>query len=132
MRMAAPESSDCVRARALLIAAVLFISYAYFYEGGGWNQNSRFDLIRAIIEQRTLRIDAYHGNTEDKALYQGHYYSDKAPGLALLALPAVAAVRPILPSSPARRACRAAFWSGSTSQRTRTRCRARSCGPPPQ
>ena len=96
MRMAAPESSDCVRARALLIAAVLFISYAYFYEGGGWNQNSRFDMIRAIIEQRTLRIDAYHGNTGDKALYQGHYYSDKAPGLALLALPAVAAVRPIL------------------------------------
>ena len=96
MRMAARDSSDCVRARALLIAAVLFISYAYFYEGGGWNQNSRFDLIRAIIEQRTLRIDAYHGNTGDKALYQGHYYSDKAPGLALLALPAVAAVRPIL------------------------------------
>ena len=43
MRMAARDSSDCVRARALLIAAVLFISYAYFYEGGGWNQNSRFD-----------------------------------------------------------------------------------------
>jgi len=43
MRTAAPNICDCVRVRALLIAGVLFISYAYFYEGGGWNQNSRFD-----------------------------------------------------------------------------------------
>jgi hypothetical protein len=26
-----------------------------------------------------VRIDAYHENTGDKALYEGHYYSDKAP-----------------------------------------------------
>ena len=82
--------------RALLIAMVLFVSYAYFYAGGGWNQNSRFDLIRAIIEQGTLRIDAYHQNTRDKAFFRGHYYSDKAPGLALLAVPIVAAARPVL------------------------------------
>src|SRR5216684_9234062 len=92
----AMASAAHVRGRALLIAAVTFISYAYFYEGGGWNQNSRFDLVRAIVEQRTLRIDAYHQNTEDKAFANGHYYSDKAPGLALLAVPIAVAARPWL------------------------------------
>lgn len=75
------------RLRALLLFSVIFISYAYFYEGAGWNQNSRLDMVRAIVEQGTLRIDAFHQNTEDKAFANGHYYSDKAPGLALLAVP---------------------------------------------
>jgi hypothetical protein len=91
-------SAAHVRSRAFLIAAVTFISYAYFYEGGGWNQNSRFDLVRAIIQQHTLRIDEYHENTQDKAFYQGHYYSDKAPGVALLAVPVALASRPVLRS----------------------------------
>src|ERR1700690_3168817 len=82
--------------RALVIAAVLFASYAYFFEGGGWNQNSRFDLMRAVVEQHTLTIDAYHGNTGDKAFFRGHYYSEKAPGVAFLAVPFVAAIRPAL------------------------------------
>ncbi len=95
-----------IRRRALLLGIVIFLSYAYFYEGGGWNQNSRFDMVRAILEQKTLSIDAYHENTQDKALSRGHYYSDKAPGLALLALPVAAASRPLLrevgidPASP--------------------------------
>jgi hypothetical protein len=59
--------------RAVLIAVAAFVSCAYFYEGGGWNQNSRFDLVRAILDENTLSIDAYHENTGDKALYQGHY-----------------------------------------------------------
>lgn len=76
-----------IRMRALLIGAVVLVSCAYFYQAGGWNQNSRFDLVRAVIEQGTLRIDSYHENTEDKAFANGHYYSDKAPGLALVAVP---------------------------------------------
>jgi hypothetical protein len=72
----------------------LFLTFAWFYQAGGWNQNSRFDLVRAIVEERTLRIDDYHRNTGDKARWDGHYYSDKAPGLALAAVPAVAAARP--------------------------------------
>jgi hypothetical protein len=94
--MSTEPASSLIKRRALLISALAFISYAYFYQGGGWNQNSRFDLVRAIVEQRTLRIDAYHENTFDKAYYQGHYYSDKAPGLALLAVPAAALARPLL------------------------------------
>ena len=82
--------------RAGLIALTLWVSYGYFYQAGGWNQNSRFDLLRAILDQHALRIDSYQTNTEDKALFGGHYYSDKAPGLVLLAVPVVAASRPIL------------------------------------
>jgi len=96
MNVSPQISSSSIRLRALLIAAVLLISYAYFYQGGGWNQNSRFDLVRAIIERGTLRIDAYHENTDDKAFANGHYYSDKAPGLALLAVPVAEVTKPLL------------------------------------
>jgi hypothetical protein len=81
---------------ALLLGVVIFFSFAYFYEGGGWNQNSRFDLLRAIVERHTLQIDAYHENTGDKAHFQGHYYSEKAPGLVFLAVPFAMAARPML------------------------------------
>jgi hypothetical protein len=96
MNVSAQNSYSWIRIRALLIAGVVLVSYAYFYQAGGWNQNSRFDLVRAVIERGTLRIDAYHENTSDKAFANGHYYSDKAPGLALLAVPIAEAVRPLL------------------------------------
>lgn len=73
--------------RALLLALVLLCSYAYFDQGHGWNQDSRFDLTRSIVEYHTLSIDHFHFNTGDKALFQGHHYSDKAPGLAFSAVP---------------------------------------------
>jgi hypothetical protein len=72
---------------ASLLGIVSFLSFCYFYEGGGWNQNSRFDLLRAIVERHTIQIDDYHENTQDKAHFRGHYYSDKAPGLVFLAVP---------------------------------------------
>ena len=70
---------------------LLFVSFAYFYQAGGWNQNSRFDLVRAITNEHTLNIDPFSHSTGDKAFFEGHYYSDKAPGLALTAVPLVAA-----------------------------------------
>ncbi len=84
------------RTRAVLLGIVLLGSYAFFYEGGGWNQNTRFDLVRAIVERHTLRIDPYQDNTGDKALLGGHVYADKAPGASLMAVPAVTAMRFVL------------------------------------
>jgi hypothetical protein len=75
--------------RSLILGTVLFLSCAYFYEAGGWNQNSRFDMVRAVVGQRTLKIDRFADNTGDKAVYDGHTYSDKAPGVALSAIPFV-------------------------------------------
>src|SRR5579871_6849402 len=90
------EKSSSRWKTGLLLGAVTFFSLIYFYEGGGWNQNSRFDLLRAIVERHTLQIDAYHENTQDKAHFNGHYYSDKAPGLVFLAVPFALAARPAL------------------------------------
>jgi hypothetical protein len=89
-------TSDANWRAAVLLGAITVFSLIYFYEGGGWNQNSRFDLLRAIVEQHTLQIDAYHENTQDKAHFQGHYYSDKAPGVVFLALPFALVARPAL------------------------------------
>src|SRR5277367_6394379 len=93
---ALPDSPASRRNAAFLVGAVTFLSFIYFYEGGGWNQNSRFDLLRAIVERHTLQIDPYHENTQDKAHFNGHYYSDKAPGLVFLAVPFALAARPLL------------------------------------
>ncbi|HKS23520.1 MAG TPA: hypothetical protein VJZ76_12025 [Thermoanaerobaculia bacterium] len=62
-----------------------FAVYAYFYAGGGWNQNATFDLTRAMVERHTLAIDAYAGNTGDVSYANGHVYANKAPALAWLA-----------------------------------------------
>jgi hypothetical protein len=83
-----------MRERATLFV-LFFVSFAYFYQAGGWNQNSRFDLVRAITNEGTLNIDPFRHSTGDKAFHDGHYYSDKAPGLALTAVPFVAVARPI-------------------------------------
>jgi hypothetical protein len=78
---------------AFILGIVLLSSYGYFYQAGGWNQNSRFAVVRSILERHTLRIDAYSLHTGDKALWRGHYYSDKPPGTSLMVLPPVAMAR---------------------------------------
>ncbi len=72
----------------LAYAAWLFGIFCYFLPAATWSPVSRFSLTRAIVEQRTLSIDAFADSTGDRALYDGHWYSDKAPLPALLALPA--------------------------------------------
>lgn len=72
----------------LLIFVALLACYVYFLpRWADWNQNSRFDLVRAIVEKGTLTIDDYASNTGDYATIDGHIYSDKAPGLAFAAVP---------------------------------------------
>ena len=78
---------------AMVLGGTLFLSYAYFYEAGGWGQNSRFALVRAILERHTLQIDAYQLHTGDRAFWRGHYYTDKAPGASFVALAPVQGAR---------------------------------------
>ncbi len=81
----------------LLLGALLLLSYAYVLpRWADWSQNSRLDLVRALSERHDVVIDDYVVNTGDYALYEGHAYSDKAPGPAFLALPAALAVQPAL------------------------------------
>ena len=70
------------------IFLILLASYVYFLpRWADWNQNSRLDLVLAIVDQGTLCIDDYYQNTGDYALFEGHYYSDKAPGTSFLGIP---------------------------------------------
>ena len=74
------------------------VSYAYFYQAGGWNQNSRFDPVRAVTNDGRIEIDPYGKNTGDKAAAGGHSYCDKAPGSSFAAIPIVFVGRVLLQS----------------------------------
>ena len=75
----------------LLLFAFLLLPYAYFNQSEGWNQGSRLALLHSVVIRGSVNIDAYHRYTGDKALIDGHYYSEKAPAVALMALPAFTA-----------------------------------------
>ena len=81
---------DRGRTRCVLVFISLFVPFAYFNHSDGWNQDARFAELHAIVLKRTLAIDDYHEVTEDKALINGHYYSEKAPATVAIALPAFA------------------------------------------
>ncbi|MDY6773802.1 MAG: hypothetical protein SVS85_01255 [Candidatus Nanohaloarchaea archaeon] len=40
-----------------------------------------------MVDYGTLNIDKVYQNAGDRSYYQGHYYSDKEPGMAFLATP---------------------------------------------
>jgi hypothetical protein len=75
-------------AKRLALAAILLVglSYATMIQSFSWNQTSHYDLIRALNQDGTT-IDRYQENTGDKAYYKGHWYSARAPGMALFSLP---------------------------------------------
>jgi hypothetical protein len=72
------------RKDALIIFCLLAFVYAYFYQEGGYNGDSRFGLIFAIVQEGRLTIDTFQNRegtaTGDKSFFNGHYYSDKAIG----------------------------------------------------
>ncbi len=76
------------RPARLALAAILLAGLAAGVMLQNWsdNQSSHYDLIRALDAGRE-NIDAGPYQTKDKAFYQGHYYSARAPGLAIFSLP---------------------------------------------
>jgi hypothetical protein len=81
----------------VMLFATVFAAHAYFYNGVAWNQSARFDPIYSFVEPgtpdmgsfRINRFVAYPNppNTGDWALYEGKYYSNKAPGGTFLGIP---------------------------------------------
>jgi hypothetical protein len=103
-----------INRRELCLFLLLLLAYTYFFPR--WadpNQNSRLDMVVAVVDQGTLRIDDYVSNTVDYAKFEGHYYSDKAPGSALLGIPVYAAIKPLLNLSPVSRVLDRAAASGA-------------------
>lgn len=75
-----------------LLFGLSFLSNAYFLQSlDNPNAISRAALSVALIEHGTPSIDALADLAKDKAIMSGHYYSDKAPGMSFLAVPAAAA-----------------------------------------
>jgi hypothetical protein len=81
------------RAFTVAYAAWLFGILAFFIPAATWNPVSRFNLTRALVERGSLRVDPYVESTGDRALVNGHWYSDKPPIVAVLATPAYGVVR---------------------------------------
>jgi hypothetical protein len=106
-----------------LFFSLFFVSYGYFFQGGGWNQNIRICLTRAIIHHGTFTVDRFKEdskemefvNAGDWAFYNGHYYSNKSPGLSFLAVPSFAlaeyCLKHLLPNDPEQQVLFSAYFS---------------------
>ena len=74
--------------RIALIALVLVgFACATLIQNFSWNQSSHYALIRSLDERDSAVIDPFILTTGDRAYYKGHWYSSRAPGLALFSLP---------------------------------------------
>jgi hypothetical protein len=82
-----------------LFFGLLVLCYAFFLEPAGTNTTSRYDMVWALAHG-TTRIDAFHNNTIDISVYNGHYYSPRSLGLSLLAVPVFELVQLIMNHPP--------------------------------
>ncbi|MEO6014207.1 MAG: hypothetical protein ABIQ30_11575 [Devosia sp.] len=79
---------------AIIVAVLTFVSLVFYTPQFSNSQVvTRMGLALAIVELGSLSIDRVAEQTVDKALVDGHYYADKAPGLSLLAVPPVFVVK---------------------------------------
>ena len=99
---------------AALAWALLLIAAYFIPRGPQSNPDSHLALTYALVERHTVRIDGFtrlsgkNVDVLDKAAYCGpattiatcrHYYSDKAPGMSLLAAAGYEVLRPALSPS---------------------------------
>lgn len=54
-----PVSPSATRGVRLLLFVALWLAFAFFHSGGGWNQNSRFAQVRSIVEARSWSVDDF-------------------------------------------------------------------------
>ncbi len=93
---------------AFVLVTVFFVNLFPARRGGEFSQSpnefSRFELVVSMAERRTFSIDrelSVFGDHEDKSVFGGHFYSNKAPGLSFAALPFYEAYRVFLgPAGP--------------------------------
>ncbi len=77
-----------------MLMLIVVLTAAYFVPRGfSWNADSHLFLTSSIVDRGTLNIDPLAAYTGDKAAAGGHFYSDKAPGLSLLAVPVYALLK---------------------------------------
>lgn len=85
------------RVHQIALFVILLVCYTYtFPRWADPNQNSRLNMVVAVVEDGTFQIDKYVANTVDYAKVGDHYYSDKAPGTAFAGIPFYAGLKIIL------------------------------------
>jgi len=82
----------------IVLLCTLLLAFGYMRPSWGYNQATRLDVLHAVFTERTIAIDTFHENTGDKIEWNGHVYSDKAPGIVVVAAPAFAVIYGILHS----------------------------------
>jgi hypothetical protein len=98
-------SSKTRRAVQAGVFAILFGSYAFFWHARDWNTASRLMLTYALVDRGTVCINGLEDHTRDRARIGRDFYSDKGPGLSILAVPATIAAKVLLglPAHPLHR-----------------------------
>src|SRR5262252_5408591 len=103
MRLA-PSGDPGRRARRVVLVGFALVTVWFtgsFPPFANPNELSRLETVYAVVEQGTFRIDEairVLGDHEDKAVAGGHVYSNKAPGLALAAVPVYRILRGVFPA----------------------------------
>ncbi|NTV23476.1 MAG: hypothetical protein HGA85_03815 [Nanoarchaeota archaeon] len=85
-----------------LFLLIALVTLFYMDKGGGDMSYRYLDMTHAIVDEGRLAIDTFHTNTDDKAFYDGHYYSLAAPGLSLLSIPPYLVFKALYVFMPAR------------------------------
>jgi hypothetical protein len=67
----------------LIAILALVLGYATLVQEPSWSQVAHYSLVRSLTHG-SPNIDRYKDETGDVALYKGHFYAAKAPGLAFL------------------------------------------------
>lgn len=80
-------SRDALIASGAFLTALIASAF-FFQQHELANSETRWGLIRAIVDDGGFSIDRYHEKTIDKAFVRGHYYCDKAPGASFWGVPA--------------------------------------------
>jgi hypothetical protein len=86
------------RRSGLLAIAVLVVGCVLLLQPFGFNQGAHYSLVKALAAG-TAKIDDFQAYSGDESYYHGHYFSNKAPGVAFLCLPFYLLLRAVgLPS----------------------------------
>jgi len=84
-----------VKSSRTVVTLLVILPQLWIFQGGGWNQNSRFALSRALLLRGSVSIDPDADVTRDLAFRDGHTYCDKAPAVSFAAAAALAIAGPI-------------------------------------
>jgi hypothetical protein len=74
------------RLYGVLAIAVIVLGASSLLQSFGYNQGAHYSLVKAL-HAGTAQLDDFQAYSGDESYFRGHYFSNKAPGLAFLCLP---------------------------------------------